>query len=101
MHEQSAAFDSPLIELDLNSLRLAFVPLFDRAAHVVQLAGLEQDDSIIDRYLVCRDERGTERIIPAQWLSHRERLIESVCAAFDNGPASGIRLTGIKVQVNK
>ncbi len=117
LYAESTPFVCPLEHLNLARLRLAFAPLFERAARAVQLAGFEQDDAIIDRYLTCRDDRvcsvtpcgwrtrrsltpggWREKAVLAEWLSHRERLIRAVCSAFDATSAEGIRLTGLKVE---
>lgn len=39
---------------DLAALRRAFLSPFDRAAHAVQVLGYEQDDAVIERFLLCQ-----------------------------------------------
>ncbi len=40
--------------LDFDRLRREMLALFEAAAHAVQVAGYEQDDAVIDRFVVCR-----------------------------------------------
>jgi len=60
-------------DLDLGRLRRGFAELFDRAAHAVQLAGYEQDDAVLERFLIVRSAYGEEVVVRADWLEDRSR----------------------------
>ena len=88
--------------LDLERLRRGFAELFDRAAHAVQLAGYEQDDAVLERYLVVRVAEGAEVSIRADWLADRERLVDHVTSKLNDAiggswKLSVVQLVGISV----
>ena len=70
-------------DLDLDRLRRCFAELFDRAAHAVQLAGYEQDDAVLERFLVVRSALGEEVAARADCLADRERLLNHTTAAVE------------------
>ena len=78
LFEETVSVTWPLSEIDLDALRRGFAPPFDRAAHAVQLAGFEQDDAVIERYLRCRVGDRPPVDVPADSLSDRSRMIENV-----------------------
>ncbi len=82
LFEETVPVAWPLSEIDLESLRRSFAPPFDRAAHAVQLAGFEQVDAVIERYLVCRVGDRPPVDIPADSLSDRSRMIEHIVSTL-------------------
>ena len=76
---QDVAFS--LHDLPLETLRREFGLLFDRAARALQKTGLDHDDVLFERRLVCR--RGDQECdVPADWLADRDRLVQCVRSAF-------------------
>lgn len=75
-------FDSPLNQLDLPALRLAFGRLFDRAANEVFRLGRDLDEVIFERFLRCRIIDGGEFSAPAQPLSNLDRLVATIRGAM-------------------
>ena len=70
-----------LHDLPLDTLQREFGLLFDRAARALQKTGLDHDDVLFERRLVCR--RGDQTCdAPADWLADRVRLVQSVRSAF-------------------
>jgi len=53
LFDQTKDYVDCLAKLDFDRLREAMLPLFEAAAHAVQVAGYEQDDAVIDRFVVC------------------------------------------------
>ena len=87
---------------DLDRLRRGFAELFDRAAHAVQLAGYEQDDAVLERFLIVRSAYGEEVVVRADWLADRERLVDQVASELGRAiggtwKPSDIQLIKIKV----
>ncbi|MCH7596424.1 MAG: hypothetical protein IID35_07680 [Planctomycetes bacterium] len=82
LFEETVSVTWPLSEIDLDALRRGFAPPFDRAAHAVQLAGFEQDDAVIERYLCCRVGDRPPVDVPADSMSDRSRMIEDVVTAL-------------------
>lgn len=82
LFEETVSVTWSLSEIDLDALRRGFAPPFDRAAHAVQLAGFEQDDAVIERYLRCRVGDRPPVDIPADSMSDRSRMIEDVVLAL-------------------
>ena len=83
VHTETFLVDMRLADLDLDRLRRCFAELFDRAAHAVQLAGHEQDDAVLERFLVVRSALGQEVAVRADWLTDRERLLDHTRAAVE------------------
>jgi len=54
--------------LDFDRLRREMLSLFEAAAHAVQVAGYEQDDAVIDRYIICH-VGGHDMTMPVNYLS--------------------------------
>lgn len=107
LHTEEMAFHSSLADLDLRRLQLAFSDLFDRASEAIQRLGLDQDDIVLDRFLICRTPEGPHDI-PAEWISDKARLIQSVQAhlrSFAKGspqapvPPLAAEILGLKVVV--
>ncbi len=82
LFEETVSVTWPLSEIDLDALRRGFARPFDRAAHAVQLAGFEQDDAVIERYLRCRVGDRPPVDVPADSLSDRSRMIENIVTAL-------------------
>lgn len=78
LHNESLPMAMAVDALDLERLRRGFAELFDRAAQAVQLAGYEQDDAVLQRYLVVRAGGGEEFSVKAEWLADGERLIRHI-----------------------
>ncbi len=92
-----------LHDLSLETLRREFGLLFDRAALALQKTGLDHDDVVFERRLVCR--RGDQTCdVPADWLADRDRLIQCVRSAFPDAsnlpPAdTDVRIEALRVDV--
>ncbi len=89
--------------VDLEQLRHQFAPPFDRAAQVVQRAGYEQDDAVIDRYLVCLFGSAGPHLIPAESLADRDRFVNHLMDAARliakaRLAAADIRVVGLRVK---
>ena len=103
LYTETLPVEFSLNDLDLDVLRRRFAEVFDRAAHAVQLAGFEQDDAIIERYVICRLGERTELAVTAESLSDRERLSRHVTETIRlrTGPStvqSDVRIVGLKVE---
>ena len=98
---ETAAVRLPLDDLDMDALRGGFSGLFDRAARAIQLQGLEQDDVVFDRFLLCECAR--ERFeVAAEWLSDRDRLISSIRARASALPnRTDITIVELRVAVRQ
>ena len=70
-----------LTNTDLDDLRQRFMPLFDRAAQAIQVAGYEQDDGVIVRRLVCDTNGGFEHVIEADALGDADRFVARITHA--------------------
>ncbi len=92
-----------LHDLPLETLQREFGRLFDRAARALQKTGLDHDDVLFERRLVCR--RGDQECdVPADWLADRDRLVQSVRSSFHNAndlpSADGdVRIEALRVDV--
>ena len=92
LFEDTLPLDMRAGELALDRLRRGFSELFDRAALAVHRAGHDLDDTIVERYVVCRTMQDEETIIP-------------MSSFVDSGPPSdNIRIahrsiTGVLVRV--
>ncbi len=92
-----------LHDLPLETLQREFGLLFDRAARALQKTGLDHDDVLFERRLVCR--RGDQTCdVPADWLADRDRLVQCVRSAFpdaDNVPSADgdMRIEALRVDV--
>jgi hypothetical protein len=78
--DESVPWEGGLVELDLRRFQLGFAALMERAAAAVQVLGYEQDDSVVERLLVCQAGAGQPVTVGADWLADRERLIGHVAA---------------------
>jgi hypothetical protein len=90
-------------DLDLDRLRRGFAELFDRAAQAVQLAGYEQDDAVLERFLIVRSAGGEEIVVRADWLADRERLVRQIAAGLEDrsrGPVdvADVQIVGARVE---
>ena len=54
LFDQTKDHADRFISLDFDRLRCEMMTLFESAAHAVQVAGYEQDDAVIDRFVICR-----------------------------------------------
>ena len=92
-----------LHDLPLETLRREFGLLFDRAARELQKTGLDHDDVVFERRLICR--RGDQTCdVPADWLADRDRLVQCVRSAFpdaNNLPSADgdVRIEALRVDV--
>ena len=102
LYSETLPIDEVAAELDLAELRRRFAPMFDRAARAVQLAGYEQDDTVVARVLVCRAGEQGRVEVPAEFLADRARLLGVVTRAVTASvgrpvAASAVQLIGLKV----
>jgi len=93
--------DVPLTAMDLDSIRRGFSELFDRAAQTVQAAGYDQDDSVVERFFICRAGDTTDVEIAADCLSDAERLATHIVrtlttAGIVEADARAARIVGLK-----
>ncbi len=83
VYAETVPIEMRVDDLDLDRLRRGFAELFDRAAHAVQLAGYEQDDAVLERFLIVRSAGGEEVVVRADWLADRERLADHVVSKLN------------------
>jgi len=90
-----------LADVDMRELQLLFAELFDRAALALQKQGLEQDDAVFDRAVVCNV--GTTRCeAAADWLSDRGRFIGQLLGQLPRGSdPDTVRIVELKVTVHR
>ena len=95
--------DRGLTNIDLDDLRQRFMPLFDRAAQAIQVAGYEQDDGVIERRLVCAATDGFEHTTDAEALCDADRFVARI--THEVGTAAGrslepgdITITALEVE---
>lgn len=95
--------EQSLTNIDLDDLRQRFMPLFDRAAQAIQVAGYEQDDGLIVRRLVCATNGGFEHVIEADALCDANRFVAQI--THEVGSAAGralepadITITALEVE---
>ena len=92
-----------LHDLPLETFQREFGLLFDRAARALQKTGLDHDDVLFERRLVCR--RGDQVCdVPADWLADRDRLVQcvrSACNSPDQLPSidGDVRIEALRVDV--
>jgi hypothetical protein len=103
IYDETLPLEMTAAALELDRLRKGFAELFDRAAQAVQLAGYEQDDAVLERYLIVRTADGTEVTIGAEWLADRERLIGYIVESLHGFPGIdmdflGVSIIGIRVK---
>ena len=100
--EATLPVDFAALDVDLDRLRRGFAALFDDAARAVQLAGYQQDDTVLERLLLCRIGEKVERMITVDCLSDRSRFLDHIRAQA-LGPADApsrlraVRIVGLKV----
>ena len=70
-----------LSEIDLDAVRRKFSELFDRVARAVFRAGLDLDDVLVERQVVCRIDGHPPIRISADHLSDEDRFTQHVLAA--------------------
>ena len=97
-----------LSEIDLDAVRRKFSELFDRVARAVFRAGLDLDDVLVERQVVCRINGHPPIRVSADHLSDLDRFVQHVLAAakleFDRDIPSGavtlieLRITAIREQ---
>ncbi|MFH1111398.1 MAG: hypothetical protein V1790_19700 [Planctomycetota bacterium] len=103
MYVETVPIEMRVDGLDLDRLRRGFAELFDRAAHAVQLAGHEQDDAVLERFLIVRSAGGADIVVRADWLADRERLVRQIGAGLEDrsrGPVdvSDVQIVGARVE---
>src|SRR5262245_33936406 len=91
------AFEVALDSICLEALRRAIAPWFDRAAHAVEAAGYAQDDSLVDRYLICRDCEGHTWTAAIESLSDAERLRSGVIKAAPHATGGQYGASGLRI----
>lgn len=73
---------TPLDELDWNTVRKGYSTLFDRAAQAVFRTGLDLDDIIVNRFIVCENQaEGTKRL-PLESLADQTLSLRQIRDAF-------------------
>lgn len=83
--------------VEVERLRYLFAPLFDRAAQAVQRAGHDQDDCIIDRFLICRMGTGNSWQAPVESLGERGRLLMRLMASAEHVAGHGCEASDVQV----
>ena len=87
--EETIPFSATIETLDLHELRAAFSSLFDQTAQQVFLRGLDLDDVIVERLMICRRSDGATVRVPVPALSDREAVVRSLQQAGGVGESSG------------
>jgi len=88
VHTGTAPVGRTLDALDLEELRCAYAALIERGAAEVQYLGYEQDDSVVEAFLLCAVGDQSVRVA-LRWLTDRERLAADVLASIDTSAAPG------------
>jgi hypothetical protein len=99
--DDTVPIEVPLTGIDLDSIRRMFSDLFDRAALAVSRAGYDQDDAVVERFLVCRAGNEVDREVAAECLSDADRLAAQVvraliAAGVAESAACHARIVGLK-----
>lgn len=71
-----------LADIDLDRLRRLFLVLADRASSAIPTARCDQDDTVMERFLLCRFGDGTVQSIPAEYLAEQESFQNSIRGAM-------------------
>lgn len=71
-----------LAKIDLDRLRRQFLVLADRASEAVPTARCDQDDTVMERFLLCRRGDGVVQSIPAAFLADRATFLNSIRGAM-------------------
>lgn len=87
LFDTSSPFQTTLDALDLTELRRAYSALFDRAATEVFRRGLDLDDVVVERFVVCRRADGETTRTPLTSLADRSAVVR--CLAGGAGAATG------------
>lgn len=82
--------------IDLDVLRRGFSDLFDRAALAASQAGLDLDDTIVDRRLVCKSVADESFQVEAVSLTDAGRVLESVRAAARGKQRGPTEIVGLR-----
>lgn len=96
LFSETTVWGFPLDKLDLHDLRWRFGDLFDRANRALQLTGYDLDDTVFERFIVCRRD-GEEERIPVNTLTDPEALIATIYSALAVAPHAGAQDGGIEV----
>ena len=67
-----------LADIDLDRLRRLFLVLADRASSAVPTARCDQDDTVMERFLLCRFGDEAVQSIPAEFLAEQESFLNSI-----------------------
>jgi len=86
--------------IPLGQLQGGFAGLFERAAYTVQCKGYEQDDSILDRFLLCRVGDDTH-VVEASFISDvgllTRQLSRNLHSLTGNGDLATVTIVGLRV----
>jgi hypothetical protein len=82
--------------IPLDELQVAFADLFERAAYVVQCKGYEQDDTIVDRFLLCRNAERTY-VVEASFISDGRLLVEQLKRDLRVACGGAVELSNVTV----
>jgi hypothetical protein len=78
LHSETLPVDFAIDDLNIDLLRRQFSGLLDRAALAVNRAGLDLDDVIVERYLLCSNGRDPVIPVAAEPLGNRAGLLERI-----------------------
>lgn len=87
-----------LDDVNLDLVRRRFAGLFDRAAHAVQLAGDEQDDAVVERYLLCRVADAEPFRVAADFVADRSALLKHITDAVSRHTKRPIQPNEIQIE---
>lgn len=93
---QETAVDWPADAIPLDELQVHFADLFERAAYVVQCKGYEQDDTIVDRFLLCRIGEDTH-VVEAAFISDENLLTKRLASDLETVTGKRVALAATTV----
>ena len=73
-----------LADIDLDGLRRLFLVLADRASSAIPTARCDQDDTVMERLLLCRFGDEPVQSIPAEYLAEQEPFQNSIRQAMSS-----------------
>lgn len=89
----------PFDARDLDGLRLVFAELMEQAAEAVQTQVLDQDNTVLDRYIDVRYQGTTEvRTVPAESLTDPVRLLAPFHAACTQAITSPVEIVAARLR---
>ncbi len=93
---EESPVDWPADGIPLDELQVCFADLFERAAYVVQCKGYEQDDTIVDRFFLCKVGE-TTHVVEAAFISEENLLTKQLSRDLEVVAAEPVSLSDVTV----